>query len=277
MAFFLRVLCIGALFMTLSTRVYSQTADSVEVFIIEAYVPAEEPNVFMLSFSTSEPCKSRLIIAGKYELAVADTFTENHRLKADVSRMQLPAGVVDFYLAVTNQAGVTTQSEHGEFELLRDSIVQEPKSDLSGCIAGGVVYLFPSVGIVGTNGTTRFMLAKELPILSFFSGGYNYPVGYIAAEYQHRAGTRPANLLYLGYKQIFETPVIEYISAGVNGFTSFKGTNGISPEVSVGLFHVLEVFTVYGRYRANFEMNAAAVTSHELSVGLFSSFFSLHR
>jgi hypothetical protein len=84
------------------------------------------------------------------------------------------------------------------------------------------------------------------------------------------------NYLRTGYKQIFEPGFIEYVSPGVKVFTNFAGNNGISPEISFGLFRMLDSFTVYARYRYNIKPGDSSANFNEISIGLYSSFFSLY-
>jgi hypothetical protein len=80
----------------------------------------------------------------------------------------------------------------------------------------------------------------------------------------------------LGYKHLIEVPGIEYVSPGVNGFTNLKGFNGISPELSMGLFKIFDTFTVYSRLRYNFQPGRRNSEFSEISIGLYSGFFAIY-
>ncbi|MBZ0199112.1 MAG: hypothetical protein K8H86_04535, partial [Ignavibacteriaceae bacterium] len=103
-----------------------------------------------------------------------------------------------------------------------------------------------------------------------------YPMGYFSAEYSYIINAPVRNFLRVGYKHIIEIPVFEYIAPGLNGFTNFKGFNGISPEVSLGLFRAFNAFTVYTRYRFNAMPGQKGSEFHEFSIGLYTNFFSLN-
>jgi hypothetical protein len=121
-----------------------------------------------------------------------------------------------------------------------------------------------------------FSLTKEIPMFFIRSRGYQYPTGYFSAEYSHIFNAQVKNYFRLGYKHIIEIPWIEYISPGFNGFTNFKGFNGISPEVSLGLFRIANTFTFYTRYRFNAKPSEAGSEFHEFNIGLYSGFFAFY-
>jgi hypothetical protein len=84
------------------------------------------------------------------------------------------------------------------------------------------------------------------------------------------------NYFRIGYKHLIDIPGIEYVSPGINGFTNFQGFNGISPEVSLGLFKILNTFTLYTRYRYNAKPGDSGSGFHEISIGLYSGFFAIY-
>jgi hypothetical protein len=119
-------------------------------------------------------------------------------------------------------------------------------------------------------------LAKEIPVFSIYGEGYNYPTGYIGVEYAYIFNAPYKHFLRLGYKHIFQLNFLEYFSAGLNGYTDFLGFNGISPEVSIGFFKIYNAFTVFGRYRYNFKPSDVNEDFYEISIGLYSNFFSFN-
>lgn len=252
-------------------------SDSIEVFIIDSYIPPENPNRFILSFYTSLPCKTMLAIENNLIFPISNEITDNHRIEVDLSKISLNKNKVNYVIMMENEEGVKSSSEVFELELSHQEEVVESKSSyLFTCLTGGVVFLTPSITIVQSNGKTYFGLIKELPIFSFYSGGFNYPSGYVAVEYAHVPKVEKKNYFRIGYKHIFEIPKFEYLSPGLNGFTDFRGFNGVSPELSIGLLKIYNVFTLYSRYRYNFSPGKSGVDFSEFSIGLYSSFFTLH-
>lgn len=248
--------------------------DSVEVYLIEAFI-APKTTILRLTFFTSESVKSEAVFKNKV-VPVSVEFNENHQIEIDISEVERQGDMISFFVRVENEEGVKNLSE--QFEVLaQGNTTIEGGADLTGCIIGGMVYLIPSPGYDFFRDTSSMSFGKEFPILSFFSGGYNYPNGYLSFEYRLNATIEPKSKYMLGYKQIVETPLIEYFSFGFSYSTDFKGNNAIVPEMSVGLFRVMNVFTIYARssYYLYPENRKSDVT--QISIGLFSAFFSLQR
>jgi len=121
-----------------------------------------------------------------------------------------------------------------------------------------------------------FSLTKEIPLVSFRSRSLKYPSGFLSIEYTYIFDTNKGNYLRAGYKKIFDVPYIEYISPGVSVYTNFSGNNGVSPEVSFGLFTLLDTFTLYTRYRYNIKPGDSNGNFQEIMIGLYSGFFSFY-
>ena len=251
--------------------------DSIEVFIIDSFVPPENPNRFMLSFYTSEVCKSKIIIDQKIEFPISNELTDNHRAEIDISKLNTKKNKLTYVILMENGEGIKSTSEMFDIELQKtQEIVQSKSSYLFTCLVGGIVFLTPSVTAIQSNGKTYFGLNKELPIVSLHSGGFNFPSDYLSVEYAHIVKAERKNFFRVGYKHIYEIPVVEYISVGLNGFTDFRGLNGLSPELSLGMVKIYDVFTLYSRYRYNFSPGKKGTEFSEVSIGLYSSFFTLH-
>jgi hypothetical protein len=249
--------------------------DSVEVYVIDSFIPPDNPNVFNLSFFTSKPAKSKVILDDKYEFKISEQATESHKIKIDISKLEFKSKYVPFVILVEDSLGNTYLSDKFEFELQKEIRLEGDSNFLLLCLFGGIVFLLPSPVYVVTENDNYFSLTKEISLFTF-RGSFKYPSGYIAAEYSHIFNSPYKNFLRLGYKHLVETPVLEYISPGINGFTNFKGFNGISPELSIGWIKIFNTFTVYTRYRYNFKPGESGSNFHELSLGLYSGFFSIY-
>ncbi len=64
-------------------------SSSIEIFLIDAYVKQEPPYIFILSYYTSDLCKSNVIIDGKYNYVVSDTLSDSHSSKIDLTELSL--------------------------------------------------------------------------------------------------------------------------------------------------------------------------------------------
>ncbi len=273
----LKVLLIFALMLTFSAGIKAQDdSDSVEVYLIDSFVTPEAPHTFMLSFFTSAPAKSKVIIGNSYSYEVSTELAESHKINIDLSDLHFKEKNVPFIIQVEDSAGHQFTSEKYEFELPEETKVEGGSNFLLLCVFGAAVFGLPSPVYVKENNDDYFSLTKEIPLVSIRGGGYRYPLGYFSVEYSHIFNAPFKNFFRVGYKHIIEIPGLEYLSPGINGFTNFKGFNGISPELSVGLFRIINTFTVYARYRFNVKPGEKGSEFHEFSIGLYSSFFSLY-
>lgn len=248
-----------------------------EIYIIDAYVTPELPYTLKLTFFTSEPAISKLQFKGK-EYIVSDELTEDHSFNLNLTGFKFDSTTVPYYIEVENADGAIKKSELYDIALPADNELRN--DDAPGlfmmCCFGGVVFGLPSPTFVVTESEKYFSLTKEIPIVTFYSSGFNYPVGIVAAEYSHIFNAPRKNFLRFGYKHVIELDFIEYLSPGLNGFTDFNGFNGISPELSIGWFNVYNSFTVYSKYRFNTDFNNSKNNFHEFSIGLYTSFLSFN-
>ncbi len=256
---------------------YPQESD-VEIFIIDSYVTMEKPYTFNLSFFTTQPVKAELTIADEYNFTITDSLAEDHKINIDLVDYRFDSTYVKYLITVKTENGTIIESDINEFTLpyKNELLEKEETSLLTVCCFGGVIFGLPSASAVFIDGETKFSLTKEIPVISFYSGGYNYPDGYLSLEYSHIFDSYYRNFLRIGYKQVFSVEPIEFVSGGVNLFTTFQGYNGFSPEVTIGWFKVYSTFTVYSRYRYNYEPSGVHEDFHEVSIGLYSNFFSIN-
>ncbi|GBD91003.1 hypothetical protein BMS3Abin04_01727 [bacterium BMS3Abin04] len=261
---------------------FGQVADSldetVDVFLIDAYVTPELPHSFVLSFFTSDSVTSVLILNNKYKFDVSKTRSEDHKIKIDLTDYQFDSTHVPFYLIVKDKNNRTYRSEIYDLEFPYKTKLEMNKTTnafVELCL-GSLLYLTPTPAVVFINGIKYFELTKDLPVLTFYSSGYNYPTAYFSIGYSHIFNAPIKNILRINYEKLFRINGLEFISTGIGGYTDFRGHNGFSPQIKLGLFKFYDVFTVYFSYRYNFQPVNRLSDFHEISVGLFASFFSLN-
>ena len=264
----------------IAIKIFAQTGSAsspMEIYVIDSYITPETPNKFVLSFSTSDSCTSKLVIMNKFTFDVSKTLNDTHKFEIELKKLKLDSNSIKYKILVVDKHGNKTESDPYEVDLPK-GIVITPEQDagLFSICLGGLVFSIPSPSYVFMNGEKHWSLSKEIPLFSFYSGGYNYPRGYLGLEYEYIFNSQKKNFLRFGYKQIVQTPVLKYISPGLDYFTDFLGYNGISASISFGLFQIENVFTVYTRYRYNFQLKNNGLDYHEISIGLYSSFFSLN-
>jgi hypothetical protein len=278
-----KLFLLSILFLVFLQPIFSQDEfdteiDSVgmEVFLIDAYVKQEPPYIFILSFYTSEVCLSNVIIDDRYEYLVSSGLSEAHSAKIDITDLKFLDRNVSFVIETIDSLGNKSKSESFEFDLPYEPIISEGSSLWTLCLFAGSVFVLPMPGYVYAYGNSYYSLTKEIPIVSFRSKRGNYPAGYFSFEYTYIFDAEDRSFARLGYKRIFPIDFIEYISPGITAYTNFNGQNGISPELSVGWFTLLDTFTLYTRYRYNYKPGDSNSNFHEINLGLYTRFFSLY-
>lgn len=261
----------------LNFGVYGQQNDEVEFFLIDSFVTPEKPHTFNLTFFTNKSVKSEVIIADKYSKSISQEFLEDHSAKIDFSQFKFENKNVPFQLVAIDSSGKKYFSEVYELTLPYEEYIEtkEGNDPISTILFGVALYLLPAPNLGIIDSKNYFGLTKELPVITFYSSGYNYPSSNISLEYSHYYHSPIKDILRLGYKQIYQVDLIEYFSPGISIFTDFNGYNGAAVELSLGLFKIYDVFTVYSRYRFNGKPTDLKNNFHEISIGLYSNFFTI--
>lgn len=257
----------------------AQPADTpFDIYLIDSYVTPEIPNKVVISFITGDSTTSKIKFKNSREFVVSDIFTETHKFEIEFEKLGIPGPQIFYDIIAENNAGIISTLENNLIEISEGlKISDENDSGLfQTCCIGSVIFFFPSASLSISENTTYFGISKELPLFSFYSKGYNYPFGYIGAEYSYFFNAEQKHRLNIGYKHIFELSFIKFISVGANYSTLFEGRHYFSSEITAGLFQIENVFTIYLRYRylQPFSNNHSKVQF--LSIGLYSHFFSLN-
>jgi hypothetical protein len=250
--------------------------DSIEVYLIDAYVKPEPPNDFILSFFTSDFCKSKVMIDDRYEYPVSDDLVDMHKTKIETSSLKFYDKYVTFVILTEDSLGNEYTSELFDFDIPYEPEINEGSNLLQLCLFGGTVFLLPYPNLVIQNGKTFFSLTKEISIVSFRSRSLHYPSGYLSIEYSHIFEANTRNYFRAGYKYIYELPHIQYVSPGATLYTNFLGNNGLGVELSFGFVTIVDAFTLYGRYRYNIKPGDSSINFSEISIGLYSGHFSIY-
>lgn len=249
-----------------------------EVYLIDSYVTPEKPHKFILSFFTSDSVSSKLVLNENYEIEISNSVTDMHKKEIILSDYKFDSLYVPFQIIGKDKFGNGYQSEKYQISLPEadELMIGASPSFFTVCCFGGIIFGLPSPTVIVSNDENYFALSKEIPIISFYSSGYNYPSGYFGIDYSYVFRSESKNILRLGYKHIFQTDVIEYVSPGINLVTDFKGRNGFAPEINLGLFNIYNVFTVYTKYRYTILPSKSDFNYHSISIGLYSNFFSIN-
>ena len=258
-----------------TTNLFSQT-DSIEVYLIDAYSTSQIPYTFKLSFYTSDSCKTKVVLDDEYEFDVSTEPTDLHKKEIDLSNLSFKGKIVYFIIISETESGGIYRSEKFDFDLPFEPQIKSGSDLFTLCLFGSAIFLLPYPGYVSDGHSSYFSLTKEIPIISFRSRSLNYPSGYLSLEYSYIFNTDNPNYLRAGYKKIIELPHTEYVAPGISLYTNFNVNQGISPELSVGLFTIKDTFTFYARYRYNIKLNSDGTNFSEIYIGLYSGFFSLY-
>jgi hypothetical protein len=256
--------------------VYSQQEDSIEVYLIDAYAKPEPPHKFILSFFTSDICKSTVVLSDRYFFPVSNEPGDLHKREIDISPLEFNDKIVTFIIITVDTSGNQYKSEVFDFDLPFEPVIESGSDLWQLCLFGAAIFLLPYPNFAIQNGQNYFSLTKEIPIISFRSGSFNYPASYLSLEYTYIFDADSKNYLRAGYKRIYEIPHIEYLIPGVSLYTNFLGNNGVGLEVSAGLFTIEDTFTLYTRYRYNIKPGNSSGNFHEVSIGLYSGFLSFY-
>ena len=258
------------------TNIYSQEGE-VEIFLIDSYATPEIPHMFVLSFFTSDSVTSKLVIKNKIEKDASTELAVNHKIKVDLTGLVFDSLYAPFEIIVYDRDGNESKSELFQLYIpYKKEMVIENDPGLFFVCLGGIVFSLPSPTLVSYNGHNYFSLVKEIPLITYYSGGYNYPDSYVSLEYAHIFNAPIKNFMRIGYKQVYQIPLLEFVSPGMSVFTNFLGYNGVSPELSIGWVKISNVFTIYSKYRYNFIPAEKKDDFHEITIGLYSDFFSIN-
>ncbi len=252
----------------------------IDIFVIDSYVTPDTPHKVKLTFFTSENVKAKILFDGNDEIEVSNQYLEEHKFEMPLSKLKYDSTSIPYQIVVEDSSGMEFSSEEFDLYLPEDYNLEiKNNSNFLDLCLGGILYLIPSPTVMNTYPSKlNYSLTKELPIISFYNSGYNFPSSYVGIEYSYLLNMVNNNRHYLrvGYKIIFQTKIIKYVSPGINITTNFNEFNGISPEVSFGLFKFYETFTLYTRLRYNYNIDTGQDDFMELSIGLFTSSISFN-
>lgn len=258
--------------------------EEIDIFIIDSYVTPELPHTIRITFFTSESVKSKIIFKGNKEISVSTDYKEDHNFEIPLESLKYDSTKIPFEIIVEDRNGKMSSSDFFDLYLPEEyNLNIKNNSNLLDLCLGGIWYLIPSPTLTNVDSRLNYSLTKEFPLVSFYGEGYNFPISYFSIEYSYlfNSGStteinKHRNFIRVGYKYIFQTDIIKYVSPGINLTTNFNSFNGISPEISFGLFKFYETFTLYVRYRYNYPFDSSYKDFHELSIGLFTSSISFN-
>lgn len=249
-------------------------SEPLEIYLIDSYCKPDSNHIFILSYYSSFPVKSKVVLENKYEFEVSNQFIELHKLRLDISKLKFNDRIVEFIIKSIDSSGNNYTSEIFDFDLPFEPQIKEGLSILNLCLLGGAIFLIPNPGLVIKESRTEWALTKEIPLLAF-RNGFNYPSSFFSFELSYLNNLDHKFNYRLGYKKIWEIKSIEFISAGISSFYNSKNKFGFAPEVTIGFYKWMESFTFYARYRFN-NFLSSNHKFHEIYLGFYSGFFSIY-
>ena len=249
---------------------------SVQIYVIDSYIAPEKPLKLNVSFFTTQTTTSKILISNKFEYTISDKLTSLHKVKIDISNFGLKDTILTFKIIVKSSNYVITESQTYLVDYPKIISVGKESNFLLFGMLFASIFIIPTPSYAFTEDGNHFSITKEIPLISFRSESINFPRSYFALEYTHIYNTDRSNFLRIGYKYIKEIPVVKFISPGIDIVTNFDGFNGIGVGVSLGLFNVVDTFTLYVRCRYNFQQSHSERNFSEISLGLYTNFFSVH-
>lgn len=271
---FLKILLILIFFQLPLLGQNEDNQEELEIFLIDAFCKPDSNRILMITYYSSFPVKSKVILENKYEYRVSNELTELHKIRIDLSNLKFEDKQIDFVVISEDSLGNKYTSETFDFDLPFEPQIEGGSNILTLCLFGGAIFLLPNPGLVVQDNKAEWSLTKEIPLLSFRKG-YNYASSYLSFEFSYYNNFEDKFNYRLGYKKIWEVKSIEFISAGLSAFSNFNKNSGLAPEVTIGLFKLFESFTIYGRYRYNYIFSSDNGL-HEFNIGFYSGFFTIY-
>ncbi len=267
-----------AIFLLFSVSFFAQEGE-LEFYLIDSYVTIEKPHKFKLMFFTSDSCTTKILFNNAKLFVISNSLKEEHKFELDLSGFVFDSAFVPFVLIAKDKNGKVFKSERFEVELPNDESLLQSESGgsvLNLCL-GSVSLLLPSVGVYYSNRKTfNLALAKEIPFLSFGNIGKAYPSATLSVGYSHFFNAETKNYLSIIYKRIFKIPTLQYFAFGGGITTDFQGAYFFSPEFELGVLKLSEDYTLFLRYKFDFDFNCYCNKKNQFYLGLYAPFFSIN-
>ena len=273
---YLQILLVVSFQLTFFSDSFYCQNGSTQIFVIDSYISTEKPLKLNLSFYTSEPTSSKIIISNEFEYKISEKLNTQHKAKIDISNLGMKDTILNFKIIVKNKKNNITESEIFKVDYPKLIPVEKESNLFLFGLLFASVFIVPTPSYAFTESGNHFSINKEIPLISFRGSSINFPKSYLALEFTHIYKADRSNFLRVGYKYLKETTFVKFVSPGLDIVTNFDGFNGIGVGLSVGLFNVADTFTLYTRYRYNFQPSHSERNFSEISFGMYTNFFSFH-
>lgn len=257
-----------------------KSADSTEVYIIDSYITSESPKRFCLSFSTTDPCLSRLTVSSR-SYSISDSLRTEHGISIRLDSLGVNKGF-DYSIRLLDSEGKFS----GDFNYSVPDYGTDSSSVTSGapgnfylsCCMGSALFALPYAGYYHQPDGAGFAILKPLPLLVLKSNMLGSSVYFASLYYSHHfkdGSLAPSDYYGAGAGTRQDCPLIDFLMPELSYVLNFKGYGGIMASVTAGLFRMTEGFTFCARYSYSASVSGGK-NFHEISAGIFSNFFSLN-
>lgn len=265
---------------------FKDTYDEVEVYLIDNYVKNDKGKIFIVSWMTNIPVKSKIKIQNVGEFVVSDTLTDFHSAKIDLSNYNFSTEENFFIIISELEDGTKITSDEYSFIVPLEKIITQDSKEtkrsssyyLYNFLLGTALWLMPSPGLVIEENQTKPAIIKDLPIVSIGSASAykTFPYVYLYVGYGHIFDSNFKNSFRFGTKYLYEIKNLRhFVSFGIGGLTNFKGKNGYYGDFGFSFLKILSTFEMYASYSYNF-LPSSKNKFHLFTIGLFTSSFSIN-
>lgn len=156
---------------------FKDTYDEVEVYLIDNYVKNDKGKIFIVSWMTNIPVKSKIKIQNIGEFVVSDTLTDFHSAKIDLSNYDFSTEENFFVIISELEDGTKITSDEYSFIVPMEKIITQDSKEtkrsssyyLYNFLLGTALWLMPSPGLVIEENQIKPAIIKDLPIVSIGS------------------------------------------------------------------------------------------------------------
>ncbi|MCX8056824.1 MAG: hypothetical protein N3F03_04350 [Ignavibacteria bacterium] len=287
---FLNIFLLSTLLMfniSIAQEDYSEeTADTVEVYLIDNYIKSETDRTLILSWMTNVPVKSKVEILNIGEFAVSDTLADFHQAKIDLNNFNFTKEENYFRIISELEDGTKFLSDNYSFTIPLESTskIETKQTSTSSSyymynfLMGISLWLLPSPGVAFENNSARFAIIKDLPIISIGSSSAykTFPYVYFYGGYSHIVDGQLKNSFRVGGKYLYEINQLKhFVSLGFGGMTNFKGNYALYGDIGFSFLKILNTFELFSSYSYNYIPNTKN-KFHLITLGLFTSSFSIN-
>ncbi len=266
--------CLGLI---LTSNLFAQS--KVRFYLLNSFVTEDKPKELSISFITTRPSKTKILILGNGKFNVSKKLKLKHNFKMDLRGLKVKDNSLAYILIAETKKGVVSRSDTFYVEITDEQLkeINEGENILPLVYLGALTFLAPMPGIVKSNGVDNVVtLNKELPLISLGGSNRKYPLAVLSFEYSYLLNRNLKNLGSVGISFMQQIKYFEYFALGIALTSDFSNNYGVSPSIALGLFNVYNAFTVFIKYKYDYFKAGSINNYNEVKLGLYAKFFSIN-